>query len=230
MNTVIDKKNDTIDNDTIDNDTIDNDTIDNDTIDNDTIDNDKIEDAYNNIHSNIGNNASLSFFTNPIYLSKINKKYKQNDEKNINNLDNIKFYKKRIIGLFKDIIKGNEPTNCSNEIKDIHNLFVSKSIIFFEMIDMQDILQDNNKNNSDDLSQIENNNLIDIDPGLINNVDNIMMRKTVNVSNLDNYVINNTDNDISGNPSRIIPLKINIDLKSPHLKTKGIKKKNKPTI
>ena len=48
----------------------------------------------------------------------------------------------------------------------------------------------------------------------------LMMRKTITVSNLDNYIISKQDNSM--NEVRIIPLKLEIDLKTHDLKTKGI--------
>jgi hypothetical protein len=53
----------------------------------------------------------------------------------------------------------------------------------------------------------------------------MMMRKTITLANLDNYVI--SKQDISKNEMRIIPMKIEIDLKTNDLKTKGVRKKSK---
>jgi hypothetical protein len=52
-----------------------------------------------------------------------------------------------------------------------------------------------------------------------------MMRKPRNVASLDNFVI--TNHDLSSNELRIIPMKINIDLKSADLRVKGLKTKIK---
>jgi hypothetical protein len=52
-----------------------------------------------------------------------------------------------------------------------------------------------------------------------------MMKKTINVANLDNYVVVN--HDTSSNEIRFIPMKLEIDLKNPELKSKGVKSKKK---
>jgi hypothetical protein len=49
----------------------------------------------------------------------------------------------------------------------------------------------------------------------------LMMKKMVHVASLDNYVI--AKHDISSNEIRFIPMKMDIDLKNPEFKTKGVK-------
>ena len=53
----------------------------------------------------------------------------------------------------------------------------------------------------------------------------LMMRKILALPNLDNYVISKPD--LSTNNVRIIPVKLEFDLKAPELKTKGLKPKVK---
>ena len=55
----------------------------------------------------------------------------------------------------------------------------------------------------------------------------LMMRKTLAVPNLNNYVISKPD--LSTNNVRIIPVKLDFNLKAPELKTKGLKPKVKKT-
>lgn len=193
-----------------------------------------INNTITSIHSNVGNQATLNFFTNPSYMNRINKFSNSKINKNLNE-ENIKFYKKRIISLFKDILKGSEPSNCSNDIKHIHDMFVSASIKYFEIIDKRDIIQGNQQadnNVGDNICDMSNNtlneNMDDIDISNINTIDDansIMMRKKVEVSNLDNYIINNTPSDDSNDIKKIIPIKLDIDLKNPSLRTKGVKPK-----
>lgn len=197
-----------------------------------------INNTITSIHSNIGNQATLNFFTNPSYMNIINKYSNSKINKNLNE-ENIKFYKKRIISLFKDILKGTEPSNCSNDIKHIHNMFVSASIKYFEIIDKRDIIQGNQQGDNNvcdnvchNICDMSNNtlneNMDDIDISNINTIDDansIMMRKKVEVSNLDNYIINNTPSDESNDIKKIIPIKLDIDLKNPSLRTKGVKPK-----
>ena len=69
---------------------------------------------------------------------------------------------------------------------------------------------------------------IDITDATMEKADGYMMRKTIQVANLDNYVICN--HDTSANDVRIIPFKIDIDLKLPEFKTKGVKAKKKKDL
>ena len=57
--------------------------------------------------------------------------YNINEEDGSNLLkhtEGIKFYKKRIISLFKDFLKGDEPLHCNNELKHLSHLFAIHSI------------------------------------------------------------------------------------------------------
>jgi hypothetical protein len=166
---------------------------------------------------NDADSATLNFFSNPHYLGKLNKKL--NPINKPDNKINVKFYKKRIISLFKDIIKDDEaPTE---EIKDIYNRFVDTMINYFEIIDKKDIIQGMHGINE----QLPSDNLEDKMPEsiTIDQANELMIKKTIQVANLNNYVI--AKHDTTTNDLRIIPLKIEYDLKTPDLKTKGVKPK-----
>ena len=141
-----------------------------------------------------------------------------------------KFYKKRIQSLFKDILKGSEE-EYTKELKEIHSIFVNTAIKYFERVDTKDIIQcqyadtTSPKSPDDILNDIGGNDLFTIDEA-----NDIMMRKTIIVPNLDNYVIfpnQDLSSNICGHNLRVIPLKMDIDLKTPDLKTKGVKPKIK---
>ena len=182
---------------------------------------------------NISDSATLAFFTNPMYLNILKRK---NLGAERDNTVDVKFYRKRIAGLFKDLLKG-ELAPPTEELKEIHNVFLNTAIRYFKRVDTKDIIQghihgtqDAEKTPDDLLDEIganENENEIES----LAEANDIMMRKTVNVSSLDNYVIvarDNSGNPLNGNNAlRIIPLKMEIDLKSPDLKTKGVKPKVK---
>lgn len=195
-----------------------------------------IKDVKDDKDKQFENKATIEFLSNPMYLGILKKKKELVNE--YDNNDDVKFYKKRIISLFKDIIKGGE---CTNELKNIHNKFIYASIRYFEMNDKKDILQkqyagegaiegagaDEDALVNDDACDIDID--VDIDVGDENmpleKANKLMMKKSITFTNLDNFVINNHDN--SSNDLRIIPLKVDIDLKSPELKKKGIRKKKK---
>lgn len=193
------------------------------------IDEDIIIPEINSYHlSNDADNATLAFFSNPMYLSIIKKRENIIDN-NKEYMKNIKFYRKRLTSLFKDLIKGDEepPTQ---ELKEMYNRFINTAIKYFQMIDKKDIIQGQHM----DLEQGQGHeqgpdneyNDIECNENLtIEKANDGMMKKNIQVASLDNYVITKHDN--SSTEFRIIPLKIEIDLKTPALKTKGVKLKTK---
>ena len=162
---------------------------------------------------NYVDHASLTFFTNPVYYGILQRKKMASIK---DNGSEVKFYRKRITSLFKDLLR---PDNDipNQEIKEIHSIFVNTAIRYFEILDTKDIVQrqhfdDNIPNVADAIK--------DEDLPDFSSANDLMMRKTITVSNLDNYIISKQDNSM--NEVRIIPLKLEIDLKTHDLKTKGI--------
>ena len=125
--------------------------------------------------------------------------------------------------------------------------YVKNLINYFKIIDRKDILQDQydkvildeddtsmnpNANANANANAIDANSIEDINDALkqiqtINyeKADELMMKKTIRVSNLDDFVVVLKNEDEKND--RIIPIKKEIDLKTPNLKTKGIKVKIK---
>ena len=181
--------------------------------------------------------ATLAFFSNPTYFNTIQRaKLNISKKEEQKHKEEIKFYKKRIISLFKEIIKEQENTNnedSTKEIKETHERFIYACINHFKNIDKTDILQaqygmpnamPNAEQNATPNADLDMDDL-NIEGFTIDNVNEIMMKKTINVANLDNYV--NIIPDLSANDTRIIPLRFEIDLRQPILKTKGVKTKVK---
>ena len=172
---------------------------------------------------NIVDSASLAFFTNPAYLNILQRK-KLCQVKD--NAEEIKFYRKRIIGLFKDLLKENDLPGT--EIKEIHTMFVNAAVRYFEITDKKDIIQGQHTHvQGQDISDAQGETPEDIlnaiggpDLFTLDEANDLMIRKTIAVASLANYVINKQDN--SGNDLRIIPVKMEIDLKTKDLKTKGL--------
>ena len=196
--------------------------------------------------------ATLALFSNPAYLNLLKKR--QLTSLKENHSPDIKFYRKRIIALFKTILKGEE-IECISELKEIHSTFVLTAINYFKMIDTKDLIQtqyadkDTGENTCvmvdpymTDVDIGEDEGEVDVSDGNISNgnisdgnisnhnisfdkADEYMMRKTVHVANLDNYIINVNEN--SANDVRVIPIKMEYDLKAPEFRTKGVKHKQK---
>ena len=178
-------------------------------------------------------NATLEYLTNPVYYNSVKKTSDKINNKI--NKEDIKFYRKRITSLTKEMLKGvfpNEP------LKKIYEDYTSSIISHFKMVDTKDIIQQDYK-----LFNNESTNVLDIDIDIsINEFSTIekaneqMLKKVINVSTLDNYVIksgnkDNENNNENNNKNNSLPSKKNIDLHCPTLKTKGVvekkKKKNK---
>jgi len=193
----------------------------------------------------LSNKATLEYLTNPYYQNVLNARNKKNTfinkEDEVDKKD-ISFYRKRIVALTKDMLKGIEPPFPNEDIKKIYEDYVKNMINYFKMIDRKDILQDQydkvildedeSINANANANAIDANSIEDINDALkqiqtINyeKADELMMKKTIRVSNLDDFVVILKNEDEKND--RIIPIKKEIDLKTPNLKTKGIKVKIK---
>lgn len=172
--------------------------------------------------------ASLTYLTNPLYQQII----KQHKElKTASNKSDIKFYRKRISSLTKDMLKGEIPDN--DYIKSIYDTYVNGLIKYFKMVDTTDIIQKQYGNEV--IQKTEENLLFKQEESIIEDLstikevsidkaDDLLMRKISGPSNLDNFVIKTQHENTN---TRIIPVIIDVDLKEPSLKKKGVKDKVK---
>jgi hypothetical protein len=177
----------------------------------------------NNISDTIANHATLEFFSNPQYMSILQQRRQVNKPEN--NTSEIKFYRKRITTLFKEMLKGEE---ANRDLNETHQKFVNMAIKYFEMMDKKDFIQSQHISVSNNILSDTSTMLPLDDPALETNLtldeaNGAMMRKIINVANLDNYVI--MKQDVSANDVRIIPQIFEMDLKAPQLKMKGVKGK-----
>ena len=178
--------------------------------------------------------ASLTYLTNPIYQQIL----KQQPQATVcNNKSDIKFYRKRITALTKDMLKGEIPEN--SYIKTIYDTYVTGLIKYFKMVDTTDIIQQQylkaedieqnvTEQNADATEQnadaTEQNAILTNKEITTVNMNNQLMRKHSTIATLDNFVIK-LPNETSD--TRIIPLIIDVDLKEPSLKKKGVKDKKR---
>ena len=176
------------------------------------------------------NDVTLKYLTNPYYQNVItarNKNIVNNNESNESSIskEDIQFYRKRIVALTKDMLKG---INTNNEVKKEHEEYVHHMINYFKMVDRKDILQKEYIKEGEEKKVDEDDNHddgIDISNIKMEKVNELMMNKTIKVANLNDFVIiTNTTKKEGGEE---MPKKKEIDLKSPNLKTKGIIKKEK---
>ena len=167
----------------------------------------------NDNSDSVEHTSILEYLTNPSYYSILNKNNKTNMIKETNNKEDVRFYRKRIIALTKEMLKGDIP---SNGIKEAHDDYVNILIKYFKIVDKTDIIQDQYDK---DINTVEHmmQDMQDIQD--IQDIQGFSLRSKA--PSLDNYVVKT--NTIP--ETRIIPIKLEVDLTSSSLKTKGIKPK-----
>lgn len=142
-------------------------------------------------------------------------------EKQINK-NELNFYRKRIINLFKELISNNLK-DISPDVKYSYDCFINSSIRHFKVLDNNDLLQEEYKDMDHLLDKcIEN--ISDKDIEIINksDADKLLMRSVkMDVPTLDKYV-KKTQHKKEEN--YLIPKLREIDITNPELKNKGIKK------
>ena len=181
----------------------------------------------------------IKYLATPHYYKSIVNPDNQHNSNNSNNTnsqetvnsEDIKFYKKRITSLCKNMLKNEKPPTM--EIKKIHDDYVNAIILYFKMQDTFDILQEQYKLKEGDKDENANTiePIVPIDAAAeFANANEIMLTKLScihsnnnnNNNNLYKYVkiISNSDKQ---KPKYILPVKKEINLKNPSLKKKGIK-------
>lgn len=140
-------------------------------------------------------------------------------EKQINKED-LKFYRKRIFNLFKDIISNNSPEDLSPDVKYSYDTFIKSSIDYFKVVDNNDLLQEEYKDIEFPL-HISSETDVDFSANFIE-ANKILMRSVkMDVPTLDKYVKRTSTKKQS---SIILPKSREVDIMIPELKDKGIKK------
>ena len=170
----------------------------------------------------IENSSILEYLTNPAYYSIIAKS-KPKPETTINKEDT-RFYRKRITALTKEMLKSGDVAPTKG-IKEAFDVYVTMLIKYFKIVDKTDIIQDQyDKEEESNLEQQEQfdteqmDSKVDIEQMDINH---ILRGSGGSAPNLNNFVVTTTTHP----ETRVIPIKLEVDLNSPSLKTKGIKPK-----
>ena len=139
------------------------------------------------------------------------------------NKEDLKFYRKRIFNLFKDIISNNPPKDLSPDVSYSYDTFIKTSIQYFKVHDNNDLLQE--EYNDLDLSKEEVTDTKDETQDnfeIKDETNKLMMRSIkIDVPTLDKYVkrISNKKEE-----TLILPKSREVDIKNPELKNKGLKK------
>ena len=157
------------------------------------------------------NSITLEYLLNPILYEKIH------DQKNMSDnliLKDIKFYRKRICQLTKDMCKGDY---VNDNLKTLFLNYATTIVYYLKQVDEKDIFQEDYTGLNMAISKIDISNT-HLDN---NDVDNLLINKPKSVNNLDNFVkkINIEQEE------KIIPQRRIANIKDPSLKKKGLKKK-----
>ena len=140
------------------------------------------------------------------------------------NREDLKFYRKRIFNLFKEIISEQPPKDLLPDVKYAYDNFLNSSIHYFKTIDNNDLIQSEYKD-IETVEQLKPINATDFSLNMATNneADKLLMRliKT-DPPTLDKYVTKT----VIQKEKIILPKQKEINLKDPNLKNKGLKKKN----
>ena len=132
--------------------------------------------------------------------------------------ENLRFYKKRILNLTKQMLKGEVIDNT------LHECFIEYTntmITYLQFIDKRDIIQEDYHNvKSTKPQNIKT-------TGDISSANNMLIKKTTaNTRTLDKFVnITSTKTE-----KRIVPTKKSINIKDPYLRDKGVPPKKKKNV
>lgn len=151
-------------------------------------------------------NSDMEYLLNPLINYKI-------PEQKISKKD-IKFYRKRILNLTKDLLynKGSDVTE--NILLKTYNDYISLSIQHFKSIDAHDILQK-------EFADISLNLNVESDDSENENYDELIQKKIIKKVTMDKFVkkINKKQDN------QIIPFQKKVDIDNPELKYKNCKRK-----
>ncbi len=141
------------------------------------------------------------------------------------NKEEHRFYRKRTLNLFKEMINKNSPENLFPDVKYAYDNFVNAAVNYFKTIDNSDILQ---AEYADLDSHAEKPDSIllpaDCSANLASSLDaDMCMMRSIKMETptLDKYVIRTRTKKKS---EVLLPQQKDINLHDPELKTKGIKK------
>lgn len=164
---------------------------------------------------------SIEYFSNSHYQ---NKKQHNNEKTCKVSQEDKEFYKKRIINEIKDMLKTNKSSYENEHLYEYFDNFIFQLVEHFKFIDKKDIIQSEYDNIQDD--NIQNINIqSDSSFNMINNDINLIAKKQeTKVLTIDNFVTKKMNKPKN---KQTLPQKIDVNLKDPALKKKGIKKKKK---
>lgn len=193
-------------------------------IDKENKENENKEDTDEEAYLDLVSEMTLEYLMNKTQYAK----YCQRKEPNKleNNKKDKKFYRKRIHDLTKQLMNNETPDFLLPDVLFSFELYVRSCVQHFKILDKADILQEeySNINLGNGEFEFKNN----VNPESVKEANELIMRPTkiLKVPTLyDNFI-----KKAKVTKKEFLPLKKNINLKDPILKTKGIKEKEKDTV
>lgn len=160
------------------------------------------------------NRMSIEYFTNPSYYGEIGSASKENDNERKRD---VKFYRKRIVALTKDLFRG---ATADASLRSAFDDYVSSAIAHLKMLDTKDILQD-------EYSELQTPEVRQAKPGELDaevGEANFQLMKAPQVGGtLDSFVVATRPACQQEDPPKLKT----VNLQDPKLKHKGVKRKKK---
>ena len=161
-------------------------------------------------------NATLTYLTNPVYKTTVDKKHTEEDVLQMEANDR-KFYRKRIMELTRNMFRGEK---IDRDVQNAFDDYVRTCVLHLKIIDTRDILQSDYPIDSMEGAGDVSSNMTHID---IEYATTKTMGRPPNPANvLENFVTRTTVERKEPPPQ-----KKTINLKANNLRTKGVKAKKK---
>lgn len=160
------------------------------------------------------NRISIEYFTNPSYYGEIGSACKEDESERKRD---VKFYRRRIVALTKDIFRG---ADVDASLRSAFDDYVSSAIAHLKMLDTKDILQD-------EYSELQAPETHHAMPGELDaevGEANSQLMKIPQVGGtLDSFVVSTRPANQQEDPPKLKT----VNLQDPKLKHKGVKRKKK---
>lgn len=140
------------------------------------------------------------------------------------NKEEQRFYRKRTLNLFKEMINKNSPENLFPDVKYAYDNFVNAAVNYFKTIDNSDIIQAEYAGLDSPADKTDPMQVADCSANLASSLDaDLCMMRSIKmeIPTLDKYVIRTKTKKKS---EILLPQQKDINLHDPELKTKGLKK------
>jgi hypothetical protein len=175
------------------------------------------------------NHVTLEYLSNPVYHSGIFETKLKSDQTNLHTISSadIKFYKKRITALSRDMMRGNV-NGINTNVQETHTAFVKAAIQHFKEIDKNELLQKEYKDSLEDVERkgtqahVKNSNENNKQDFHIDAANKALFEIPATQTTLDTFVTSKT---LKMQEPIKLPQRRRINLKSEEFRLKGVRTK-----